>query len=43
MKYREGMNCIITNKGVIFSDKERLNPENWPEKVKNDSEEKKES
>lgn len=30
MKYREGMNCIITQKGVIFSDKERLNPENWP-------------
>jgi len=34
MSYREGMNCIITPKGVLFSDEERLNPENWPEKVK---------
>ena len=43
MSYRKGMNCIITTKGVIFSDKERLNPENWPEEVKNGSKEKKES
>ena len=43
MKYKNDMICIITTKGVIFSDKERLNPDNWPEKVKNGSEEEKET
>ena len=43
MSYKESMCCIITPKGVIFSDKERLNPENWPEKVKNDLKEEKRS
>lgn len=42
MKRENNMVCLITTKGVLFSDKERLNPDNWPEEVKNGSEEKKE-
>lgn len=34
MRNENGMVCIITTKGVIFSDKERLNPENVPEEAK---------
>ena len=34
MRHENGMVCIITTKGAIFSDKERLDPENIPEKAK---------